>query len=136
MSLEKAKEIAACRAVDDYVKDGTAIGIGSGSTVVYAVKRLGERVKAEGLKVVCVPTSFQARQLIISNGLILGDLETNPVLDVTIDGADEVDKDMTLIKGGGGCLLQVIKIVHNWKVFFSLKMVNYRKKLSLHVPIK
>ncbi|XP_055620348.1 ribose-5-phosphate isomerase [Toxorhynchites rutilus septentrionalis] len=106
MSLEQAKKIAAFKAVDEYVKDNTVVGVGSGSTVVYAVQRLAERVKSEGLKLVCIPTSFQARQLIIESGLVLGDLEQNPKIDCAIDGADEVDADMVLIKGGGGCLLQ------------------------------
>uniref|UniRef100_A0A1I8P2K2 ribose-5-phosphate isomerase n=1 Tax=Stomoxys calcitrans TaxID=35570 RepID=A0A1I8P2K2_STOCA len=106
MSLNEAKKIAAYRAVDEWVKNNTAVGIGSGSTVVFAVDRLAQRVKEEKLEVVCVPTSFQARQLIVENGLVLGDLDRNPQLNVAIDGADEVDKDMVLIKGGGGCLLQ------------------------------
>ena len=108
MSLDSAKKIAAYKAVDEWVKDNTVIGIGSGSTVVYAVNRIKERVEKEKLLLICVPTSFQARQLIISNNLVMGELETQPNLDCTIDGADEVDKNMVLIKGGGGCLLQVI----------------------------
>ena len=104
--LESAKKIAAHKAVNEYVQNNTVIGIGSGSTVVYAVHRLAERVKEEGLNVVCIPTSFQARQLILDNHLTLGDLETYPKLDCAIDGADEVDAEMNLIKGGGGCLLQ------------------------------
>lgn len=106
MSLDEAKRVAAHRAVDEWIRAGTAVGIGSGSTVVFAVQRLAERVRAEGLNVVCVPTSFQARQLIVEHQLALGDLDRNPVLDVVIDGADEVDSNMVLIKGGGGCLLQ------------------------------
>lgn len=104
--LENAKKIAAYKAVDEYVKDNSVVGIGSGSTIIYAVLRLVERVKEEKLNVVCVPTSFQARQLILNNHLSLGDLETYPKLDCAIDGADEVDSEMNLIKGGGGCLLQ------------------------------
>ncbi|XP_043272389.1 ribose-5-phosphate isomerase [Venturia canescens] len=104
--LESAKKVAACKAVDEYVKDNSVVGIGSGSTVIYAVHRLAERVQEEKLNVICVPTSFQARQLIVNNHLTLGDLETNPKLDCAIDGADEVDSEMNLIKGGGGCLLQ------------------------------
>ncbi|XP_045526329.1 ribose-5-phosphate isomerase [Pieris brassicae] len=106
MSLEKAKQVAAYRAVDEYVKGHCVFGVGSGSTVVYAVQRLAERVETENLKVICIPTSFQAKQLIIKYNLTLGELETHPNIDVTIDGADEVDSNMTLIKGGGGCLLQ------------------------------
>ncbi|CAK1578342.1 unnamed protein product [Parnassius mnemosyne] len=106
MSLEKAKQVAAFRAVDEFVKSDCVFGVGSGSTVVYAVQRLAERVELEHLKVVCIPTSFQAKQLILKHNLKLGELDTNPIIDVTIDGADEVDSNMTLIKGGGGCLLQ------------------------------
>ncbi|XP_037032064.1 ribose-5-phosphate isomerase [Bradysia coprophila] len=106
MSLEGAKRIAAYKAVDEWVKPNTTVGIGSGSTVVYAVDRLKERVTNENLNVFCIPTSFQARQLIINSGLVLCDLETHPTLDCVIDGADEVDSNLTLIKGGGGCLLQ------------------------------
>ncbi|XP_024882071.1 ribose-5-phosphate isomerase [Temnothorax curvispinosus] len=104
--IENAKKIAAYKAVDEYVQNNTAIGIGSGSTVVYAVQRLAERVKEEGLSVICVPTSFQARQLVLDSHLTLGDLETHPQLDCAIDGADEVDENLNLIKGGGGCMLQ------------------------------
>lgn len=106
MSLNEAKKIAAYKAVDEWVQNDTAIGVGSGSTVVFAVERLAQRVSQENLRVVCVPTSFQARQLIVENNLQLGDLDRNPHLDCAIDGADEVDANMTLIKGGGGCLLQ------------------------------
>ncbi|XP_037947092.1 ribose-5-phosphate isomerase-like [Teleopsis dalmanni] len=106
MALNEAKRIAANQAVDEWVKPDTAIGIGSGSTVVFAVERLAQRVREEKLNITCVPTSFQARQLIVEHNLKLGDLDRNPKLDVAIDGADEVDKDMVLIKGGGGCLLQ------------------------------
>ncbi|KAL5276148.1 RPIA family protein [Megaselia abdita] len=107
MSLNEAKRIAAYKAVDEWIKPHTkVVGIGSGSTVVFAVDRLAERVKTEGLQVVCIPTSFQARQLIVENNLTLGDLDRFPHIDCAIDGADEVDSDKVLIKGGGGCLLQ------------------------------
>ncbi|KAK7789446.1 hypothetical protein R5R35_005375 [Gryllus longicercus] len=105
-SVDAAKKAAAVKAVDEYVKNNFVLGIGSGSTIVYAVERLAERVKLENLSIVCVPTSFQARQLIIQHNLILSDLERNPKLDCAIDGADEVDAKLTLIKGGGGCLTQ------------------------------
>ncbi|KAA0202296.1 hypothetical protein HAZT_HAZT011404 [Hyalella azteca] len=111
-------------------KDNFRIGIGSGSTVVYAVQRLAERVKSEGLKVVCVPTSFQARQLIIENNLPLTDLEITPQLDVCIDGADEADSSLCLIKGGGGCLLQE-KVVASVSDQFVV-IADYRKK-STHL---
>jgi len=92
--------------VDDHVKDGQVVGIGSGSTVVYAVERIAQRVKEENLKLVCIPTSFQAKNLIITNGLQLSELDVHYPIDVTIDGCDECDPDLNIIKGGGGCLLQ------------------------------
>ncbi|KYN36398.1 Ribose-5-phosphate isomerase [Trachymyrmex septentrionalis] len=104
--LENAKKSAAYKAVNEYVHNNSAIGIGSGSTIIYAVQRLAERVVEEELNIICVPTSFQSRQLILDNHLTLGDLETHLYLYSAIDGADEVDKDLNLIKGGGGCLLQ------------------------------
>jgi len=104
--LSSAKRCAGRAAVDQFVRNGQCIGIGSGSTIEYAVEHIADRVKKEKINVTCVPTSFQARELIIKHGLTLTDLDRNPLLDVAIDGADEVDKDMTLIKGGGGCLTQ------------------------------
>lgn len=115
--LAAGKKAAAVRAVDEYVKDNQKLGVGSGSTIVFAVQRLAERVKAEKLSVVCVPTSFQARQLIIDNRLILGDLETHPELDVAIDGADEVDASLNCIKGGGGCQTQEKVVAASAKTF-------------------
>ncbi|RMC14477.1 hypothetical protein DUI87_09573 [Hirundo rustica rustica] len=85
-----------------------------------------ERVKEENLTIVCIPTSFQARQLILQNGLTLSDLDRNPELDVAIDGADEVDSDLNLIKGGGGCLTQE-KIVAGFAKCFIV-IADYRKK--------
>lgn len=120
MSLEAAKKLAAYKAVDDCVKNNMVIGVGSGSTIVYAVNRLKQRIEAENLNIICIPTSFQARQLIILNGLKLGELEINPQLDCAIDGADEVDSKMVLIKGGGGCLLQV-------RFFFSYRNIIFSK---------
>lgn len=104
--ITQAKRLAAHRAVDLHVNCGNLVGIGSGSTVVFAVERLAERVQKENLQVKCVPTSFQARQLLIKHKLPITDLDINPELDVCIDGADEVDSNLNLIKGGGGCLLQ------------------------------
>lgn len=106
MLLESAKKNAAIQAVRDWVKSPGTVGIGSGSTVVYAVEYLRANI-GEYSELVCVPTSFQARQLIVQSGLKMGSLETHPQLDCVIDGADEVDDKRTLIKGGGGCLLLV-----------------------------
>ena len=76
--MNAGKKAAAYEAVNRYVKDGQNIGIGSGSTIVYAVQRIAERIKDEKLNIQCVPTSFQAKQLIVENGLNLSDLERTP----------------------------------------------------------
>jgi ribose 5-phosphate isomerase A len=102
------------------------IGIGSGSTIVYAVKRLGEINKEKDLNLKCIPSSFQSSQLIIQNGLELGSLERYPEIDVDIDGADEIDKDLNLIKGGGGCLVQEKIIASNSKKLIII--ADFRKK--------
>ncbi|XP_032403598.1 ribose-5-phosphate isomerase [Xiphophorus hellerii] len=122
---EEAKKLAAYSAVDNNVQNNQVVGVGSGSTIVYAVDRLAERVRQEKLNIVCVPTSFQARQLILQHGLALSDLERHPELDVAIDGADEVDAELTLIKGGGGCLTQEKIVAGNSKCFVVI--ADYRK---------
>lgn len=121
-----AKKLAACRAVDLHVQTGDLVGVGSGSTVVFAVERLAQRVKNEKIQVKCVPSSFQAKQLIVQHNLPLTDLDTNPELDICIDGADEVDSNLNLIKGGGGCLLQE-KIVASCSKKFVV-IADYTKK--------
>ncbi|GCC19949.1 ribose-5-phosphate isomerase [Chiloscyllium punctatum] len=122
---EEAKKKAGYMAVDNHVQNNQALGIGSGSTIVYAVDRIAKRVQDENLKIVCVPTSFQARQLILQHQLTLSDLDRHPELDVAIDGADEVDCDLNLIKGGGGCLTQE-KIVAGCAKRFIV-VADYRK---------
>ncbi|KAM9053908.1 ribose-5-phosphate isomerase isoform 2-T2 [Megaptera novaeangliae] len=98
---EEAKKLAGRAAVENHVRNNQVLGIGSGSTIVHAVQRIAERVKQENLNLVCIPTSFQARQLILQYGLTLSDLDRHPEIDLAIDGADEVDADLNLIKGGG-----------------------------------
>jgi ribose 5-phosphate isomerase A len=101
---EREKAVAAARAVE-MVTDGMKVGLGTGSTAAYAVRLLGERVR-NGLRIVGVPTSERTRQLADDLGIPLTDLATTPELDLAIDGADEADPEMRLIKGGGGALLR------------------------------
>lgn len=115
--LEDAKRTAAYRAVDENldVNAHKIIGIGSGSTVVYVAERLGQYRKDPSFsqqvsQFVCIPTGFQSRQLILDNGLQLGSIEQHPSIDIAFDGADEVDHNLQLIKGGGACLFQVFRI--------------------------
>ena len=101
---DQAKRIAAehaCR----YVEDGMTVGLGTGSTADHAVKHLGERV-AKGLRIVGVPTSHKTEELARKVGIPLASLDEVERIDVTIDGADEVDPELDLIKGLGGALLR------------------------------
>ncbi|KAG7400665.1 hypothetical protein PHYBOEH_004934 [Phytophthora boehmeriae] len=125
--IEQSKRTAARQAVEEFVKDDFVVGVGSGSTVVYAAERLGELVKEQKLKnIKCIPTSFQAKQLIGEHKLTLTSLDENPVIDVTIDGADEVDLQLNCIKGGGGCQLQEKIVAFAAKTFVVI--ADYRKE--------
>ena len=104
------------------------VGVGSGSTVVYAVERLVERVKKEGLKLKCIPTSYQSQLLIIEGGLTLTSLAFEDNIDVTIDGADELDPALNLIKGGGACQTQEKIVAYNSTQLVII--VDYRKVSS------
>ena len=99
------KDAAARKAVQ-YVQPNTIIGIGTGTTSAYAIQALGQRVKQENLQITAVPTSEQSRVLAEQLNIPLADLSEVGTLDLTIDGADEVDADLNLIKGGGGALLR------------------------------
>ncbi|NPD13749.1 ribose-5-phosphate isomerase RpiA [Xinfangfangia sp. D13-10-4-6] len=103
--IDKAKFVAAKRAVD-FVEDGMKLGLGTGSTAAWMVRCLAERVREEGLRVTSVATSSRTAQLATSLGLTVRSLDEVRWLDLTIDGADEFDPDLNLIKGGGAALLQ------------------------------
>ena len=129
--VEAAKKAAAHQAVDSHIKSDMVVGIGSGSTVVYAVEHLTAKVrKGELSNIKCVPTSFQASQLILAGlpDLILTNLNAHPQVDVTIDGADEVDPQFNLIKGGGGCMFQEKLVAFNSGTLVII--ADYRKKSS------
>ena len=113
--IELGKKNAAEKAVEENVKKNMVLGIGSGSTVVYAVKKIAEINKKNSLNLKCIPTSFQSYQLIVENGLNLVSLDQYPEIDLDIDGADEIDENLNLIKGGGGCLVQEKIVASNSK---------------------
>lgn len=121
---EDAKRAAAYLAVDENLNvfSHNVIGVGSGSTVVYVAERLGQYLKDQKFKdymskAVCVATGFQSKQLIIDNGLSYGIIEQNPDVDIAFDGADEVDYNLQLIKGGGACLFQEKLVSTSAKTF-------------------
>ena len=99
-----AKQAAAKKAIE-YIKDGMNIGLGTGTTAYWAIQYIGEKVK-QGLRVRAIATSIQSQNLAQELGIpIIGFAEAGH-LDITIDGADEVDGQLQLIKGGGGALLR------------------------------
>ena len=104
MDAEALKRAASARALE-FVQLGMRLGLGTGSTARHFVDLLGERVTA-GLDVIAVPTSEATRVQAERLGIRLSTLEQTPELDLTVDGADEVAPDLTLIKGGGGALLR------------------------------
>ena len=104
MDVEAQKRAAAARALE-FVQPGMRLGIGSGSTAKHFVELLGERVQA-GLDVIGVPTSEATRAQAEGLGVPLTSLDETPELDLTVDGADEIAVDLSLIKGGGGALLR------------------------------
>lgn len=103
--IDKAKFVAAKRATE-FVEDGMKLGLGTGSTAAWMVRCLSERIREEGLKVVGVPTSTRTAELAASLGVPITSLDDAKWLDLTIDGADEFDANLALIKGGGAALLQ------------------------------
>ncbi len=135
--LEHEKSVAAARAVE-MVKEGMHVGLGTGSTAAYAVKMLGERVR-KGLRIVGVPTSERTRALAAREGIPLADFTQVQELDVSIDGADEADRKLRLIKGGGGALLREKVVASVTKRFVvitdSTKVVNGLGRFPLPIEV-
>ena len=103
--MDKAKEAAGRRAAD-YVDSGQTVGLGTGSTVRFTLERLAERIRTEGLQIRGVPTSLDTESKARALGIPLVPLAEALEIDVTIDGADEIDHAFDMIKGGGGALLR------------------------------
>ena len=97
---------AAARAAVALVEDGMRLGLGTGSTAVFMVQRLAQRVRAEGLRLRCAATSRATCELAEHLGMKIEELDEIGWLDLTLDGADEIDPDLNLIKGGGGAHLR------------------------------
>lgn len=99
------KEMAAREAVK-YVEDGMVVGLGSGSTANKAIQLIGEKVKEEGIEIIGIPTSIASDLLGRAVGIHVGELDDHPHVDLTIDGADEFDSKLNLVKGLGGALVR------------------------------
>ena len=101
--IEKARKRAASEAVK-HIRDGFTVGLGSGNTAAYAIKEMGRKIRQEKWRILGVPTSHQALRLAVSSGIPMTTLEEHAQLDLTIDGADQIDEELNLVKGMGGAL--------------------------------
>ena len=137
--IEKAKKDAALEAVK-HVKDGFVVGLGSGSTAAHAIEEIGKKIKREGLHVLGVPTSYQAFALAVKYGVPITTLEEHPTIDLAIDGADQIDKKLNLIKGMGGALAREKIVAYASKRFVIIadktKKVNILVENNHPVPIE
>jgi len=131
-----AKRLAG-EAAAELVKSNMVVGLGTGSTVAWTIKRLGERVKEEGLNFLGIPTSFQAENLAIASGIRLTTLNQHPVLDLAIDGADQVDANLFVIKGGGAAHTREKVVACSAKRFVIVADESkYVPKLTWPVPVE
>ena len=137
MNQDELKESVAIEAIQ-YIEDDMKVGLGTGSTMYYAIKHLGERVK-EGVNIVCVPTSEKTAEWAEKFEIPLSDFSEIRSLDIAIDGADEVDENLQLIKGGGGALLREKIVADAAKKFIVIvdesKVVKTLGKFKLPIEV-
>jgi len=137
MANDQEKE-AAARASLQFIEDGQIVGLGTGSTASHFIKLLGEKVKA-GLRIRGIPTSIRSKELAESLGIPLTTLDECQEIDVTVDGADEVDPQLRLIKGGGGAMLREKIVASATKTMIVVadasKQVQHLGKFPLPVEV-
>ena len=121
-----------------YVTDGMTVGLGTGSTSAFAIKEIGQKIQ-QGLNVKAVASSIQSEQLAKDAGITVVPFREINIIDIYIDGADEVDNDLNLIKGGGGALLREKILAFNSKQFVVIvdehKLANQLGKFPLPVEV-
>ncbi|XP_043696103.1 probable ribose-5-phosphate isomerase 2 [Telopea speciosissima] len=140
LTQEELKQIAAYKAVE-FVESGMVLGLGTGSTAKYAVQRIGELLHQGKLKnIIGLPTSKITQEQALSLGIPLSDLGEHPVVDLAIDGADEVDPYLNLVKGRGGSLLREKMIEGACRKFVVVvdesKLVPYLGGSRLAMPVE
>ncbi|XP_043702484.1 probable ribose-5-phosphate isomerase 2 [Telopea speciosissima] len=140
LTQDELKQIAAYKAVE-FVESGMVLGLGTGSTAKYAVERIGELLHQGKLKdIVGIPTSKQTQEQALSLGIPLSDLDSHPIVDFAIDGADEVDPYLNLVKGRGGSLLREKMIEGASRKFVVIvdesKMVPFLGGSRLAMPVE
>ncbi|WP_434286404.1 ribose-5-phosphate isomerase RpiA [Celeribacter sp. SCSIO 80788] len=132
--IDTAKFVAARKALD-YVEDGMKLGLGTGSTAAWMVRLLGDMVREEGLNIIGVPTSSRTAELARQQGIRVVSLDEAKWLDLTIDGADEFDPELNLIKGGGGALLQEKIVATASDQMIVISDVSKRVETLGHFPL-
>ena len=133
--IKQAKKRAALEAVK-HVKDDYTIGLGSGSTAAYAIKEIGKITRQKNWQILGVPTSYQAMQLATQCGIKITTLQEQPQLNLTIDGADQIDKELNLIKGMGGALTREKIVASASKlVIIVADETKLVKKLGMNHPV-
>lgn len=140
LTQDELKKIAAYKAVE-FVESGMVLGLGTGSTAKHAVDRIGELLRQGKLKnIVGIPTSRKTHEQAVSVGIPLSDLDSHPTVDLAIDGADEVDPHMNLVKGRGGSLLREKMVEGACKKFIVIvdesKLVPYVGGSGLAMPVE
>jgi len=134
LEKEELKKLAGEKAVEQ-VDENMVVGLGTGSTIEYSLKKLGQLVR-DGLKIKGIPTSVHTQRIAKDFKIPLTTLEENPVIDLTIDGADEVDGNFNLIKGGGGALTREKIIAYNSKkVIIVIDDSKVVKALGIDFPL-
>ena len=134
MDREELKKLAAEKAVEE-VEDGMIVGLGTGSTMKYTLKKLGKLVR-NGLKIQGIATSVNTKRIAQEEGIPLTTIDKHPEIDITIDGADEVDSSLNLIKGGGGALTREKIIAYNSKkVVIIIDDSKIVKALGIDFPL-
>ncbi|HTQ64775.1 MAG TPA: ribose-5-phosphate isomerase RpiA [Puia sp.] len=133
-----AKQVAATKAIS-FIQNGMTVGLGTGTTAYWAIEGIGHRIHAEGLEIKAIATSKRTEAQALSFGIpVLSFAEINQI-DITIDGADEADDDLNLIKGGGGALLREKIVASNSKELIIIvddsKLVHYLGKFPLPVEV-
>jgi ribose 5-phosphate isomerase A len=131
LDREELKKLAGEKAVD-YIENGMIVGLGSGSTVEYTLRKIGKKIREEGLDIKGIPTSLHTKRIANEEKIPLTTLKEHPEIDVTIDGADEVDSYLNLIKGGGGALTrEKIIAFHSKKVIIVVDDSKIVKALGI-----
>jgi len=133
----RRKKANAAESAVSLIKDGMAIGLGSGSTAEIAVRKIGDRIKEEGLEILGVPTSIRTEKLAVECGVPLTTLSEHPALDMCIDGADQVDARLNLIKGGWGSHTREKIVSYATKrLVICVEEEKIVKQLNMPVPLE